>query len=246
MLHLIRKVALLLVLLVVPFPIMAQEISADLVGGSVKMGFDNRTCDAMLEGAFRYNSSTSCTEYCDASNWTCLGGGGGGGVGFDGPADCANIGDQCSDGTIFAGYHNVSHEAIFLHPNNQSTGSAWSTQTGVETSTNSKTDGEGNHNWIVTNMILTNYPAFKVCDDLNQSAAHGHTDWYLPGYVESYFLYLNKEGINNGPGDAFADAQYWTSRSPNSNAAYYTDFSTGQQSNPLKTSSKYVRCIRAG
>ncbi|WP_146188842.1 hypothetical protein [Albidovulum aquaemixtae] len=40
-------------------------------GGSIIPGYDSRTCDGTIEGAIRYNSSTTCAEFCDSSSWVC-------------------------------------------------------------------------------------------------------------------------------------------------------------------------------
>lgn len=40
-------------------------------GGSVIVGEDSESCDSSKSGAIRYNSSTSCAEFCDGSAWVC-------------------------------------------------------------------------------------------------------------------------------------------------------------------------------
>lgn len=52
-------------------PATAQETSGGFSGGSVMLGYDNRTCNSGLSGSIRYNSSTSCTEFCDGTAWSC-------------------------------------------------------------------------------------------------------------------------------------------------------------------------------
>ncbi len=49
----------------------AQETSGSFTGGSVKIGYDSRTCDRSLKGSIRFDSSTACAEFCDGSNWIC-------------------------------------------------------------------------------------------------------------------------------------------------------------------------------
>lgn len=54
-------------LLALPVMVSAQETSGGFVGGSIKIGFDNRTCDASLEGTIRYNSGGGAggkIEFC--------------------------------------------------------------------------------------------------------------------------------------------------------------------------------------
>jgi hypothetical protein len=221
----------------------AQYRVGDFTKGSVSLGFDNRTCDGTLEGALRYNSSTSCAEYCDGADWTCPANGGGGGANFDGPADCPNIGDQCNDNTIYAGYHPTLHVRLFAHPNNQSASSQWSTESVDNLGSRSADDGEVNHNWIVANRTITNYPAFKLCDDFNQSSELGHADWYLPSRAELYYLWLVQSNIAAGPGDAFVIDYYWSSTENGSTSAFRVTFNNGNQIATNK-SSYNVRCIR--
>lgn len=61
----------LALLILSTLPAAAQETSGGFAGGSVKIGYDNRACDATLAGAIRYNSATSCAEYCNGSAWAC-------------------------------------------------------------------------------------------------------------------------------------------------------------------------------
>ena len=48
------------------------QIGIDLAGangGHIISGWDNRTCDASIEGAIRYNSSADIIEFCDSVGW---------------------------------------------------------------------------------------------------------------------------------------------------------------------------------
>ncbi len=40
-------------------------------GGAIIPGADSRACDTTTEGSLRWNSATSCTEYCNGYGWTC-------------------------------------------------------------------------------------------------------------------------------------------------------------------------------
>jgi hypothetical protein len=42
-------------------------------GGSIIPGADSRMCDGTIAGAIRYNSATSCAEYCNGTDWQCPG-----------------------------------------------------------------------------------------------------------------------------------------------------------------------------
>ncbi len=55
------------------------QVSFDAsAGGSIRPGYDNQACTSVIEGAIRYNSSSTCAEFCDGSDWTCPSGGAGG------------------------------------------------------------------------------------------------------------------------------------------------------------------------
>ena len=71
-------------------PAYAQETSGGFAGGSVIIGYDNRTCNAGLSGSVRYNSGSSCMEYCDGSSWSCPDVGGGCTVTWDALTDVTN------------------------------------------------------------------------------------------------------------------------------------------------------------
>lgn len=47
-------------------------------GGSIIPGYDSRTCGSGApDGAIRYNSASTCVEYCDGASWVCPSGSGG-------------------------------------------------------------------------------------------------------------------------------------------------------------------------
>lgn len=58
----------------VPLPVGAQETSGSFTEGSIKIGYDNRTCNSALEGSLRYNSAASSVEVCDGLSWQTWGG----------------------------------------------------------------------------------------------------------------------------------------------------------------------------
>lgn len=171
----------------------------------------------------------------------------GGICGDAGPTDCPTIGDVCNDGTVYAGYHPKSGNALFLHPNNQSASAAWSSLA-ANTGADDKYDGEVNQAWIVANTTITDYPAFKACDDLNGASALGYTDWYLPAPVELYHLMVFLTELNAGASDDFAAAAYWTSLevSPASHAMAVGMSGTvnAGTSTTGKSTTYNVRCIR--
>ncbi|MCB1581059.1 MAG: hypothetical protein H6859_10865 [Rhodospirillales bacterium] len=61
-------------IILIPFSnVQAQKTSGSFSGGSVLFGYDNRTCDASLEGTIRYDSSSSKVEYCNGTVWAAPG-----------------------------------------------------------------------------------------------------------------------------------------------------------------------------
>lgn len=52
----------------------AQETSGNFQGGSVRIGYDSRTCDSTLAGSIRYNSATNTIQVCDGASWQTWGG----------------------------------------------------------------------------------------------------------------------------------------------------------------------------
>ncbi|WP_137137929.1 hypothetical protein [Pseudomonas asiatica] len=84
MINLFKQVKLKLIyaLLVVTLPVLlalstlaaAQETSGNFQGGSVRIGYDSRTCDGTLAGSIRYNSATNTIQVCDGASWQTWGG----------------------------------------------------------------------------------------------------------------------------------------------------------------------------
>lgn len=206
------------------------------------------TNPAGVAGEVLYNAVVDKPQYCDGTNWREM-------IetinapGCSGPSDCTNIGDQCTDTTIFAGCHPVTYTKLFVHPNNQHTGIAWSSES-VVTSANDDENGKTNQDWIVANKTIASYPAFKLCDDLNIASALGHTDWYLPSRIEMRYLWAIRDTIGAGPGDAFNADRYWTSTKDggDNTKAWITYFhsggSKGSTYTRAKTSTYDVRCMR--
>ena len=184
-------------------------------------------CDdpARPEGALLYNSSSKVMQYCDGANWV--------GIGKSVPAGltgCPNVGDVCSDGSIFAGDTNM-----YVTDVNQSPSIQWSTET-VNTGADSSTDGAANQAWIVANETLSQYPAFELCENLIR---HGSGDWYLPSRNELNHLYPNRHAIGG-----FTASNYWSSTENTNGTAWRQRFSDGFQVDFTKTLSFGVRCVR--
>ena len=176
-------------------------------------------------GALLFNEDYDVFQGCTTRGWKA----------FHAPAApppvlCTNIGDVCSDGSIFAGDTNM-----YVTDVNQSTSVEWSMNLD-DTGAVSQTDGAANQAWIVANETLSQYPAFELCETLDR---HGHTDWYLPARNELNHLYTHRNGIG-----AFTTSFYWSSTEHTNNYAWRQLFSDGRQTGNDKFATHDVRCVR--
>lgn len=198
---------------------------------------DGDACTAGQTGYVRKtggpeNANVSETLICNGTAWEVQGG-------LSGPSGCANIGDLCADGTVFAGYHPITQEHLFIPPADQGTG-AWKTTSGSDDiATDSIYDGRINTNQVANSAI---FPAFKLCKDLGTG---GHTDWYLPSRAELYYLW-SVRGIIEAGGNItnFQSAIYWSSTEHSPTNAWIQIFTGGTQVDHGKTNVDRVRCVR--
>jgi hypothetical protein len=106
--------------------------------------------------------------------------------------------------------------------------------------------GTGNQNTIaIMNGCATAGIAARICGDL---VLNSYNDWYLPSKDELNKLYLNKTAVGG-----FASIRYWSSTHGGgcgscpvgTYGAWNQIFSNGTQFNDQKSSSFYVRAVRA-
>lgn len=192
-----------------------------------------------VAGDLLYNNAYHVLQYCDGDDWQAVGSGIETPTSLPGPAGCENIGDQCADTTIFAGWHPITHEKLFIPPADQGTTSAWKTSTGSnDIATDSFIDGRINTNQVANSAT---FPAFKLCKDLSTG---GYTDWYLPSREELSYLYNNRTQLESGPMTDFDWSGYWSSREFTNNLSWYVHFSDGGVYTSTKTDTYRVRCMR--
>lgn len=157
-----------------------------------------------------------------------------------GPAGCAGIGDLCANGTVFAGWHPVTHENLFIPPAdaNASAMMEWKTTAGIDDiATDSIYDGQVNTDQVPNS---TDFPAFKACKDLTLAGKN----WYLPSQVELYYLWSVHERIEaKGNVTAFWDAFYWSSTEYNNTNVWIQVFTNGYQDEYNKAGAYRVRCM---
>ena len=157
------------------------------------------------------------------------------------PATCPNVGDVCSDGSLFAGfmvYNNSTCEALYVTDSDQPN-SQWKTSSGIyDITAMDVTDGKVNA--ANRSGHLMDFPAFNVCES---SIYHGKSDWYLPAQKELELLFMNKAAINM---DDSVQPKYWSSNEQYiyANYAFYVTMSSGGTNPIMKTSGAKVRCVR--
>jgi hypothetical protein len=214
---------------------------------------DDGTGNCVLD-ATRSNSDPEFTAANIASGVNILGVTGTltGGGGCTAPSDCTNIGDSCStNGGALGGYVTYGNTCEPIFYTIDSSVVEFSTLS-VETGAQHPVDGQANHDWIVANTSLSNYPAFQVCENLTTD---GKTDWYLPSITELNIIY---DGMLNGsiPYDIGTFAVSSTEVASDPTKAYYRGmtnrdhfmfgdaFASIEVTNKSNTTSTEIYCIR--
>jgi hypothetical protein len=181
-----------------------------------------------------------------------------------GPTGCPNIGNVCSDGSIYAGLSPDLNKAMYVTPCDA--GMTWNVSTSTCTGTaNTRTWNDGSGSWLDTpldnctsaqstcrtgkhnsNFLATAdsagavgiqpHNAAQFCENLT---AHGQTDWYLPARDELNVLYTNRTAIGG-----FALAGYWSSSEVQQVTAWMQNFTSGVQASNNKPFTNRVRCVR--
>jgi hypothetical protein len=182
--------------------------------------------------------------------------------------DCPNIGNVCSNGSIYAGVSPDLNKAMYL--TRCDAGMTWNGTACTGTAlTPSWNDASGlMQTWLDTSLANCTSPSFtqSTCwtgkgnsstlatADSSSAAgiqnhnaaqycenltAHSQTDWYLPAKDELNVLYTNRTTIGG-----FALAVYWSSSERASNSAWTHNFSNNNQFFEMKHLGFRVRCVR--
>ena len=122
----------------------------------------------------------------------------------------------------------------------------WSTET-ITTKAIYQSNGPNNMNAIrAIAGWYEKYPAFAWCETKN---TNGVTDWYLPARSELEIvldnIYLINSGLTGHGGTTLKTSSYWSSTQSNSSNAYYYRNGSYTLSSAQKTTSRYVRAVRA-
>jgi hypothetical protein len=163
-------------------------------------------------------------------------------------SDCPAIGNECADGSIYAGLSPDGNVKMYTTPADAgayrwNNGTANFVETAMvnctDTAQSSCNTGKGNTTLLAgLTDAASPYAAAAYCDGL---IAHGHSDWYLPAQNELNVMYVNRAAIG---GFNTSGSWYWSSSEYNFNVARIQRFSDGGQANDAKTTSRLVRCVR--
>lgn len=147
-----------------------------------------------------------------------------------------------SGGLVFFDKGNTNGGWQFLESaiSDQSNGIAWGCDSTSIPGTQ-RTVGSGAAN---TNLIVAgcNDPSFaaKLCDNLTLG---GQSDWFLPSVTELNLMYKNLHQNSLGNFNLFN--LYWSSSDIDIFSAFGFGFSNGYLGGPNKSSTRYVRAVRA-
>jgi hypothetical protein len=149
------------------------------------------------------------------------------------------IGESYGGGIVFYVYDGGKHGLISA-TSDQSTGTSW--YNGGYAAANAPFDGinAGIRNTTsITTVYQTGSYAAEICAFFNGG---NFGDWYLPSKYELNLLYQQKTIVGG-----FANETYWSSTElhPNNARASTQTFTNGVQNNHDKSSTFYVRAIRA-
>ena len=149
------------------------------------------------------------------------------------------IGESYGGGIVFYVYDGGKH-GLIAATSDQSTGTTW--YNGGYAAANAPFDGinAGIRNTTsITTVYQTGSYAAEICAFYNGG---NFGDWYLPSKYELNLLYQQKTIVGG-----FANETYWSSTElhPNNARASTQTFTNGVQNNHDKSSTFYVRAIRA-
>jgi hypothetical protein len=147
-------------------------------------------------------------------------------------------------GLNFAGgfvfYNDGNAHGLVSAASDQSKGAAWGCTGTTITGADGTAIGTGKQNTI--DILLgcsASGIAARLCDDL---VSGGYDDWYLPSLLELNLMFVNLHTAGLG---GFTNAIYWSSSEIDSNRANGLPFYCGYLLNNNKSTTYFVRAVRA-
>ncbi len=214
---------------------------------------------AGVAGDIVFNDDYDLLQYCNDTQWV--------GVAItNAPTGCSTIGDECSDGSVYAGLSPDGNVAMYT--THCDAGMTWdgAACTGASrttfaynnanasgdtlASTGSTTDGDGNTVLLLSTDAdgvtggVQPHQAAQYCGDLT---ALNHTDWYLPAKDELAVLRTNRVAIGGFELNAGATGnqrRLWSSSENGQFTAWRQNMPDGVQGNPVKDEINTARCVR--
>ena len=206
------------------------QVSMDASGvGLVILGYDTRSCTSSIEGAVRYNSSNKQMEVCQQTE-----------------SGCSDIGDTCSDGTVYAGLSPDGNIAMYTTPANAgampwNNGNSSNIVNLYTSTTESMTGGEASTAAFIgvdSDSGTAGVQPFQAPEYCYNLDSHGHSDWYVPANDEFLVLRDNHSTIGG-----FSDTAYWTASEVCCDAMWYRNIPSGGGAG-VKHFNNMVRCVR--
>jgi Protein of unknown function (DUF1566) len=154
---------------------------------------------------------------------------------------CENVGDVCSDGTIYAG-QSVDRKILYTTPDDAPSLLLWNAGKPGSSVAGADSSIDGRRNTRTLTALSspeTRSVAASYCANLR---AYGHDDWYLPASKELSVLYNNHATI--GKFDTKVGARYWSSSEASDIFAWSQNFNDGFANGAVKNSFLHVRCVR--
>lgn len=216
----------------------------------------NGAHDVIVNGNYIYVTATLAGSLVVLST-----GGGSGGA----PDGCTTIGQECSDGTVYAG---LSPDGNFpMYTTHCDAGMTWNgaSCTGTRSTfafnnanasgdtvggASSTTSGSAN----TASLLITDadsitggtqpHQAAQYCGNLSAS---GRSDWYLPALDELAVLHTNRVAIGGfelNAGAAGAQRRLWSSTESGQFTAWRQNMPDGVTGDPVKDEINTARCVR--
>ncbi len=212
---------------------------------------DTGSCTADKTGRIRYDG-TSTWAYCNGSAWVSFHRGA-----CVGPSSCPDIGDVCTDGTVFIGCPAPTYHRTFMTrcDAGQTFGTSctgtrqllpWNNGNSTGYTSTAVTGLDGAADTVILVAADSDsgvggtqpHQAAAYCDSLS---IHGKTDWYLPSRLEMWSAHINLSII----GGLSAVDWYWTTGQASSSQAWYLDmYNNGGLASVNKNDTDYLRCTR--